>query len=62
MAEVGDLTVKVNVDSAEALARIKELRAEAEPLSELLTAKRDWAPYALGAAGWLFALIEWITR
>lgn len=62
MAEVGELTVKVSADTTDALAKLRELRAEAEPLGELLSTRRDWAPYILGLAGWLFALVEWVTR
>lgn len=57
MAEVGNVSVKLDLDTAEALRRMRELEAAAQPVAELIEMKRDWLPYIIAAGGWIAAIV-----
>jgi len=55
-------SVKFDLDTAEAMARLRDLSDAAQPVSELLETKRDWLPYIFGAGGWIAALVAILVR
>lgn len=52
------MTIKVDVDSDEALRKLRELEQAAEPmLGTLLETRPDWRPWIVSTLGWITALL-----